>query len=487
MKRIIVFLAFLFLPLSSFAVSYNGSTMFSLPPVATWSSLYYTFGDAVNFAPTMDLGAWVPYRLINYTSLVRYIGWTDASTFSWLLTKYEFTFDFGCNYNYCWYNQSSLRLYQHFINGRIVIGYTVSNQNCPNQYACNPEEIIETWDLLSLLPSDCPGVTSDCLLVFAPHFNIVSSFVNWGIHLSHFDTYFYLNSEKKSVMNRKYFWTLSDSWEWREPTIWETFINFWGLDTGEYWLNFSVNKTTNLSSMYAYWYSNSDTVSYSYERSSAPSNDETILVDFFAWTWTSLEAYFWDWVGALGYRVTSTDSIDNTSFDISGDLEEVTNAIWPYLKSYISLVSSTLTNSWIWLFDFPTVSINSNRNCMSEYYTCTLYNDIPTCQSNYNQCLVEISQPPDSCFPPFMISSDVWDSSILSRVITWFWNVVQMFLSFPFPLHDWEYYCLLGTPVKIQYYTWRDNQLHWFDYMILIVVFSASLKMFQHLIIRNDR
>lgn len=307
----------------SFAVSYNGSSAFSLPSVTRTSDNYLVYYQD-NFAQYtyIDETEWV-----NTRRQVLYLKWDPWSTYSWVVTSL-------LQWGTVWTNYLYMRLsYDSSIDTIYMDFYSDSywwwswNNYLPWTYR-NTIEIVDSW-----IKNTCVWLAPECWL-FISFLYTSEDGILWGATtLQNVITYYIYDND--FIIKKTY----------------ETFdINIWPYLSARNWDDqglFEYNTTSLIAKHYMLY---------------SPHTNEERSVDLFdnfmIWDWTFNETpveWFWaSWIQTITWWTGSTGT-GTGIFDDCWFLE-----VWCYLEAIWGQIT--------WFFDylFPEISFSGSADtCMS--------------------------------------------------------------------------------------------------------------------------
>lgn len=351
------------------AVSYNYSTTFDIPPVIqNENDPIYTVTTPYQawFSNSYQLDGWLGFDSDYYQSTTLFRLQANHSLNEYVAFDQQFYFDFGCNINYCWYNRADLFIYATSHSGWLQLSYELTNQNCPNQYACNPTDSVESG-LLYDVPDNCVWLTSDCIFVVRPNYILKHTLIGGKLYLAYVDIYFYHNNQKLSYVHRKFFGSLTDENLTDIDSYFWAFTDLFSFAPNSYWTPFSIGN--NLYSFYTYTNNWTGLTSVWFKKAWSFLDDyrEQALTNYLGKPRDILlQAYLSDWLGSDGWVLWQSDAPNmydiqcpagDTTCNLSNNfgynsLSEITKFSWEHPKFSSCTSDLSIENTLLLSFNF---------------------------------------------------------------------------------------------------------------------------------------
>lgn len=335
-----VFLIILFFPAFVHAISYNGSSTYNIPNISdnTWV-YYYSYipaGDVSAYYLKKEIDTWVKvYQMLWWFKI------PGGKSFSGEIMNFKLQ-----------HNTSDTNAYV-----RIFL-QTWSTQDTFYYAVVEQEDIIlETGSIMSVYHNNsCIWVSSDCLYIVDATFIAKDTLVWGGLYIPFFDFYYYYNNQRTTIHRRINFWSYNNT----NQSAFTSFLTWFWFNTGEQWrlINyrtktpnaFQINFTNDYSSMgsdYKYWY---------WARNLASEGDDSIFRDFMVnQTWTTLDAYWVDWINSSWYYTSTETWWTNWTWSTWKFTEWWYTDCWGFTD-----ILCYVTNTFDWFKNklFPSISFN---------------------------------------------------------------------------------------------------------------------------------
>ncbi len=282
MKKIIIILALFFVWILEInAISYNWSSIESMPQVSSWgTNLFFKSPRNVGLSqPTFIKDVWV-WKLVSFDSVHIF---PANTSFSWLVTSYYFR-------NPANTNIYSLEIRSTSWSTSDTLSYVLRNYD-----TTLPDEWLVQTGVIAIRSKDsCPWLTWNCAISIHPNFMYLTEVIwVYSLYIQYVDFIYYFNTWSQTINHRLYFWDLLNSWE--TPNFQKTFGNFYSGNT-DLWVKIWTLFTS--SPQMFIWQPDTILSSYWYNPSIDLEIYDQKLNDFFIWNTGSFLDYYmpqWFW------------------------------------------------------------------------------------------------------------------------------------------------------------------------------------------------
>lgn len=464
------------------AVSYGGSSVFSLPDagISSSSTTFYQFRNHGAWGVGSQLNSWQPVSVplpvisdFSYTSITRILSYNfwfavkhPYYSFSGNILNLQLSGGWPCNpfVQWCSQNVATVSVSRQplaFQTGWVYHDqYRIKLYDGSVTYGSdgNAFDTLVFDDVLFDVPSNetCPGMSIDCVMIFLPAITMRNTTIVGGTWIAYIDIIYYNTTDNKAQSFRRWFWNLSDNWlerDWKESfTAWLIKQNV----RDDYGQRISSNvKTLWAGSSFSQAGGSWVVSAFNYRPVVAPATDDWFFREFLMGTGnTTFDMTLADWFNIDGIYVDSSTPISSGWNTGSGYYQNCGLNVGCYIK-----------DSWNWIAE----SFNSLKTKFWSFFDFSI-----VLQGGTNNC--------------FSSGSTAYSWSVTS--ISYFQKVANLFsLVIPIPPAEWQPICTLDGLKTMQYRRANDwdflspqiyNTPAPFGVLdqILILVFSAAAAMY---------